>query len=312
MSENHLVEYYSNIESKAIEWLWFPYIPYGKITIIQGDPGDGKTSLALYLTSILSNGGQIPLIDSPTLPQIVIYQNAEDAVADTIKPRLERFGANCNKVCYLRDGSEHAIETLENAIKQTGARMAILDPIQAFLGESDLQRANNIRPVMTKLSRIAERTQCAIILVGHLNKKENGKDLYRGLGSIDFAAAARSILMVSKVEEGEEDERMLSHIKCNIAKCGGTLIFSLGERGIDGWRKATELETFDEPKSTKYKMAEKFLVNMLSDKDVKMTEIENMLKDMGFSLRTIRRAKANLGISSVRIGTEWYWTYGKN
>jgi len=118
--------------------------------------------------------------------------------------------------------------------------------------------------------------------------------------------------MVSKVEEGEEDERMLSHIKCNIAKCGGTLIFSLGESGIDGWRKATELETFDEPKSTKYKMAEKFLVNMLSDKDVKMTEIENMLKDMGFSLRTIRRAKANLGISSVRIGTEWYWTYGKN
>ena len=306
------VEYYSKIESKTVEWLWFPYIPYGKVTIIQGDPGEGKTSLALYLTSILSNGGEIPLTKTITPTEIVIYQNAEDGVADTIKPRLERFGANCDKVCYLRNGVERAIESLENAIAETGARMVILDPIQAFLGDSDLQRANNVRPVMTVLARIAEEKQCAIILVGHLTKKENGKDLYRGLGSIDFAAAARSILMVSKVEDGEENERMLSHIKSNLAKCGDTLVFTLDDKGIGEWRKANELEIFNDSKATKQKMAEKFLINMLSEKDIKMTEIENMLCDMGFSLRTIRRAKADLGISSVKIGTEWYWSYGKN
>lgn len=312
MSERKLVEYYSRIESKSVEWLWFPYIPYGKVTIIQGDPGEGKTSLALYLTSILSNGGEIPLTKTHSPAQIIIYQNAEDGVSDTIKPRLERYGANCDKVCYLRDGAERAIESLENAIAETGARMVILDPIQAFLGDSDLQRANNVRPVMTRLSRIAEQKQCAIILVGHLTKRENGKDLYRGLGSIDFAAAARSILMVSKVEEGEENERMLSHIKSNLAKCGDTLVFHLDENGIDEWRKANDLELFNEPKATKQKLAEKFLVNLLSDKDMKMTDIEKLLTDMGFSERTVRRAKAELGISSVRIGTEWYWTYAKN
>lgn len=312
MGKDKLVEFYSTIQSKAVEWLWYPYIPYGKITIIQGDPGDGKTTVALYLTSILSNGGEIPITKTLTPSQIVIYQNAEDGVADTIKPRLERFGANCERVCYLREGSERALERLENAIEQTGARMVILDPIQAFLGENDIQRANNVRPFLTKLANIAERMNCAIILVGHLNKRENGKDLYRGLGSIDFAAAARSILTVSKVEEGEENERMLSHIKSNLAKCGDTLVFTLDEEGISGWRNATEIELFDEQKAPKHKIVEKLLVNMLSEKDMKMTEIETILTDMGFSLRTVRRAKANLGISSIKVGTEWYWAYGKN
>ena len=309
MDERQIVEFYSKIESKAVEWLWFPYIPYGKVTIIQGDPGEGKTSLALYLTSILSNGGEIPLTKIITPTQIVIYHNAEDGVADTIKPRLERYGANCENVCYLRSGVERAIESLEKAIAETGARMAILDPIQAFLGDSDLQRANNIRPVMTRLSRIAEEKQCAIILVGHLTKRENGKDLYRGLGSIDFAAAARSILMVSKVEDGEENERMLSQIKSNLAKRGATLIFALDENGISDWRIANELELLDEHKTSKEKFAEKVIDGFISQNEMRADEITKILKDIGFSVSTIKRAKAKLGVASKKVGTEWYWYY---
>lgn len=309
MEKKELIEFYSKIESKSVEWLWYPYIPYGKITIIQGDPGEGKTSLALYLTSILSNGGEIPIAKTITQQEIVIYQNAEDGVADTIKPRLERFKANCDKVCYLRNGVERAIDNLENAIAETGARMVILDPIQAFLGDTDLQRANNIRPIMTRLSRIAEEKKCAIILVGHLTKNENGKDLYRGLGSVDFVAAARSVLMVSKVEEGEENERMLSQIKSNLAKRGTTLIFTLDECGIGNWRPANELELVGEQKTTKGKFAEKVIDGLISQTEMRADEISNILSGMGFSVSTIKRAKANLGVLSKKVGTEWYWYY---
>ncbi len=309
MEQKELIEFYSKIESKSVEWLWYPYIPYGKITIIQGDPGEGKTSLALYLTSILSNGGEIPIAKTITQQEIVIYQNAEDGVADTIKPRLERFKANCEKVCYLRNGVERAIDNLEIAIAETGARMVILDPIQAFLGDTDLQRANNIRPIMTRLARVAEEKNCAIILVGHLTKNENGKDLYRGLGSVDFVAAARSVLMVSKVEEGEENERMLSHIKSNLAKRGTTLIFTLDESGIENWRPANVLELVGEQKTTKGKFAEKVIDGLISQTEMRADEISNILSGMGFSVSTIKRAKANLGVSSKKVGTEWYWYY---
>ena len=187
--------------------------------------------------------------------------------------------------------------------------MVILDPIQAFLGDSDIQRANNIRPIMTRLSRIAEEKNCAIILVGHLTKNENGKDLYRGLGSVDFVAAARSVLMVSKVEEGEENERMLSHIKSNLAKRGTTLIFTLDECGIENWRPANVLELVGEQKTTKGKFAEKVIDGLISQTEMRADEISNILSGMGFSVSTIKRAKASLGVSSKKVGTEWYWYY---
>lgn len=137
------VEYYSNIKSQTVEWLWFPYIPYGKITIIQGDPGEGKTSLALYLAMLLSNGKPLPLSDKPVPVQNVIYQNREDSAEDTIKPRLEKYGANCDNVCFILDEDKPlslSDNRLETSIIEAKARVLILDPIQAYLGESDMVR----------------------------------------------------------------------------------------------------------------------------------------------------------------------------
>ena len=99
--QNKNIEFYSRIKSKPISWLWYPYIPYGKITIIQGDPGEGKTSLALYIAMLLSKGKEFPLSDSPIPKQNVIYQNREDGASDTIKPRLERYGADCDRICFI-------------------------------------------------------------------------------------------------------------------------------------------------------------------------------------------------------------------
>lgn len=160
----------ADVETKKVEFLWYPYIPYGKLTIIQGDPGEGKTTAVLQIAALLTKGEKLPEDDQEREPVNVIYQTAEDGLADTVKPRLEAAGADCSKVLVI-DESEQGLSMsdlrIEEAIKQTGAKLVILDPIQAYLGSGvDMHRANEIRPVMKHLGDIAEKYNCAIILIG--------------------------------------------------------------------------------------------------------------------------------------------------
>lgn len=143
--------YYKDIQSRNVNWLWYPYIPFGKITIIQGDPGEGKTTFVLSLLSILSNGDKLPCSDIHISGK-AIYQNLEDDNADTIKPRLEKHGANCANICFIDkhdgylsiDGND-----LKWAVIESKAKILVLDPIQAFIGENiDINRANAVRPLM--------------------------------------------------------------------------------------------------------------------------------------------------------------------
>jgi len=194
----------SEIQSQEIEWLWYPFIPYGKLTIIQGDPGDGKTTMVLNLAAKLSKGEALDENMKVTEPVNVIYQTAEDGLADTVKPRLELAGADCERIIVI-DESDKSLsmvdERLEEAIVRTGARLLILDPIQAYLGGGmDMNRANEARDMTKKLGALAEKTKCAIILIGHMNKASGNKAAYRGMGSIDFFAVARSVLLVGRVE----------------------------------------------------------------------------------------------------------------
>ena len=187
----------SEVQSQEIEWLWYPFIPYGKLTIIQGDPGDGKTTMVLNLAAKLSKGEALDKNMKVTEPVNVIYQTAEDGLADTVKPRLELAGADCERIIVI-DESDKSLsmvdERLEEAIVRTGARLLILDPIQAYLGGGmDMNRANEARDMTKKLGALAEKTKCAIILIGHMNKASGNKAAYRGMGSIDFFAVARSV-----------------------------------------------------------------------------------------------------------------------
>ena len=164
----------SEVQSQEIEWLWYPFIPYGKLTIIQGDPGDGKTTMVLNLAAKLSKGEALDKNMKVTEPVNVIYQTAEDGLADTVKPRLELAGADCERIIVI-DESDKSLsmvdERLEEAIVRTGARLLILDPIQAYLGGGmDMNRANEARDMTKKLGALAEKTKCAIILIGHMNK----------------------------------------------------------------------------------------------------------------------------------------------
>ncbi len=145
----------SNVEVEQVQWIWYPYIPYGKITVVQGDPGEGKTTFVLALIALLTQGKPLPEEENGTEPINVIYQTAEDGLADTIKPRLLSVGADCERVLVI-DENKTALtlsdERLEIAITKTNAKVIVLDPIQAYLGDDvDMHRANEIRPIMKGL-----------------------------------------------------------------------------------------------------------------------------------------------------------------
>lgn len=194
----------SEIQMREVEWLWYPYIPFGKLTIIQGDPGEGKTTFALRLAAACSTGTAMPGMESLS-PFNVIYQSAEDGLEDTIKPRLTEAGADQERVINIREDKKslHLLDSrIEKAIVRCDAKLLILDPLQGYLGERiDMNRANEIREVMKAIGQVAQRTGCAIVLVGHLNKATGMISAYRGLGSIDFRAAARSVLVVGRLRK---------------------------------------------------------------------------------------------------------------
>ena len=163
-------------------------------------------------------------------------QTAEDGLADTVKPRLELAKADCERIMVI-DETEKSLsmidERLESAIKQTGARVLILDPIQAYLGGTmDMNRANEARDMTKRLSLLAEKYKCAILLIGHMNKAGGNKAAYRGMGSIDFFAVARSVLLVGRIE-GEPDLRAVVQIKNNLAVFGQSKAFRLTETGFE-------------------------------------------------------------------------------
>ena len=158
------------IPIEAVKWLLYPFIPLGKITILQGDPGEGKTTLALQIIATLTTGKPVWEGAPPMEPVNVIYQTAEDGLSDTIKPRLVAAGADCARVMVI-DDSDRVLtlddDRLEQAIEQTGARLVVLDPIQGYIGASvDMHRANEIRPLMYRIAKLAEKYNIAYCLPG--------------------------------------------------------------------------------------------------------------------------------------------------
>ena len=309
----------SEIQSQEVSWLWYPFIPYGKLTIVQGDPGDGKTTLILNIAAKLSKGEGLDSEVKLSEPVNVIYQSAEDGLADTVKPRLELAGADCERILVI-DEKEKSLsmvdERLEKAIVQTKARMLILDPIQAYLGGGmDMNRANEAMDMTKKLGALAEKYQCAIVLIGRMNKAAGNKAAYRGMGSIDFFAVARSVLLVGRVE-GEPNIRAVVQIKNNLAAFGHPKAFALSEDGFQ-WLGDYEI-TADEvlggiaPKANKMEQAKRLLRELALTSDaIQSNEIFDMADEQGISKRTLENAKRELGIRARKINSSWYWELDK-
>jgi predicted ATP-dependent serine protease len=309
----------SEVQSQEVEWLWYPFIPYGKLTIIQGDPGDGKTTLVLNIAAKLSKGEGLDSEMKLQEPVNVIYQTAEDGLSDTVKPRLELAGADCERISVIDESAKSLSmidERLEEALVRTGAKVLILDPIQAYLGGGmDMNRANEARDMTKRLGVLAEKYKCAILLIGHMNKAAGNKAAYRGMGSIDFFAVARSVLLVGRVE-GEPNIRAVVQIKNNLAAFGHPKAFALSEEGFQ-WLGDYEI-TADEvlggiaPKANKLEQAKQMLRELAETANaVQSNEIFDEAKELGISRRTMENAKKELGIRAKKINNSWYWELDK-
>ena len=304
------------VELQLVQWLWEPYIPFSKISIIQGDPGEGKTTLALWLAAACTTGKPLPGM-KPMEPFNVIYQSAEDGLADTIKPRLMEAGADQSRILFVKEDKKPLTlldERIEAAICEANARLMILDPIQGYLGNRvDMNRANEVREVLNRVGSVAERTGCAIVFTGHLNKAAGISSAYRGLGSIDFRAVARSILLVGSLRN-EPNVRIMVHDKSSLAPKGKSLAFALGDeegfRWLDGYEdvSASTLLCGTVPE-TKVTAAEELIRELLSGgEEVPSEEVFSKARERGIGVRTVNAAKKNIpGIQSVRRGNGWSW-----
>ena len=295
---------YEDIKQTSVEWLWFPYIPFGKLTIIQGNPGEGKTYFAMMLTAACTNRKLFPNMEDIE-PFNVIYQTAEDGMGDTIKPRLIEAGADLSRVMVIDDSEEVLTlsdDRIEKAVRQNHVRLVIIDPVQAFIGaDVDMNRANEVRPVFRKLGMIAEKTGCAIVLIGHLNKSSGTQSPYRGLGSIDIMAAVRSLIFIGKVRK-DPTTRVLIHEKSSLAPPGETMAFKLGDEEGFRWVGAYEIsadELLDgkEGKATETKLerGRKLIRELLADKkEISIRELDEKAKEQGISGRTMRDVRSRM------------------
>ena len=299
---------YSSVTETAVDWLWYPYIPFGKITLIQGDPGCGKSTLMMNIIAAVSNGSVAPDGRKLKKPMHVIYQCSEDGLSDTIKPRLNAAGADCANVAFLDEEINWVTlndDSVRRAIADFNAKLLVIDPIQAYLGEADIASASGMRKVLRQLSLWATMYDCAVVLIGHLNKKQSSKELYRSLGSIDLVAAARSVIQVEHIQD--DAISVVHHVKSSLSPKGRDLFFS-----IDASRKLEWLDIDPEKyagsdtaycvqkKMTKQARAADILSVMLADAPMAVSEIHAVFNKENISERTILNTKKAMGIKSFK------------
>ena len=294
----------SDVELTPVDWLWKPYLPFGKLSVLQGNPGEGKTYFAMHLAAACTNGKLLPNMERME-PFNVIYQTAEDGLGDTVKPRLIEAGADLDRVLVIDDSEVQLTlsdERIEKAIVENNARLVIIDPIQAYLGaDVDMNRANEVRPIFMRLGQVAQRTGCAILLIGHLNKAAGMQSLQRGLGSIDIAAAVRSVMFIGKLKH-DPTMRILTHEKSSLAPPGASLAFSLGDESGFRWVgeydiTADEMLSGIEPqRETKTQQAKDLICTLLAGgKQVLSEDIDKAALERNIPGRTVRDAKRELG-----------------
>ena len=229
---------------------------------------------------------------------------------------MEAAGADCSRIAFLEQSDEEPIllndARLAQAIEGIKAKLLVVDPLQAYLGiDSKIQRSSSARFVLENLAKVAERTGCAIVLIGHMNKSNRAKGIYRGLGSIDIAAVARSVLLVGR-DRSIPYYRVMLQIKNNLAPEGKAYVFELNPDYGFRWIGQEEYEVEDllahkTKTESKLDKAKDYLRLLLNGTDMACADILDKMRANGIGKRTVEQAKKDMGIISYKLGDKWYW-----
>ena len=312
----------SEIEPKEVKWLWYPYIPFGRGTLLQGEPGDGKSKLVHAIAVLLSMGEPIPFTETEeNEPMTIIYQTTEDDADDTVVPRFNSAGGDGENLIFIKEDEKtlsFGDNRIREAIEKYNAKLLILDPLSSYIGENcSMNNANETRAEFNHLIAVAKDTGCAIVIIAHMNKMKDNNPLYRTNGSSDIAGAARSILAITRTPNKEAPaERYLVQVKSNLAPTGSAILFEVAEKGVNfiSEMEMTAEEAFlslapqiGRPNEKEMK-AKSFLIEMLQGGEMLSSDCEEKLEAAGFKKSTIKKAKKNAGVISKKKGFLWYWS----
>jgi AAA domain len=314
-----------DVRPEPVMWLWPGRLAAGKLALLVGDPGLGKSWITLDVAARLSAGRAMPDNAPAGPPGDVILLSAEDGLADTIRPRLDALGADVARVHHLAvlqsGDAERAVQltdiaALDCAIRETGARLIIIDPIAAYLGSTDAHRDAEVRGLMAPLAALAERTDAAILGVMHLAKSTQRPAIYRAVGSIAFAAAARTVLAVAADPE-RDDRRIVAAVKSNLAASPAALAYTLSDGRLVWAAEPVPQVDVDAllsgpvPDRQERRAADDWLRERLADGPVPVGELQAAARGAGLAWRTIQRAKTRLGVRAALRGYgsagRWQW-----
>lgn len=321
----------SEVKPQQVEWLWPDRIPFRKITLLDGDPGLGKSTLTMSIAALVSTGQPMPLGSQRREAAGVVVVSLEDGLADTIRPRLEAAGADLLRVYALTGiGPELRTPTLpddlpeiERVVREHRARLVIFDPLMGVLGEGiDAHKDQHVRRALAPVAAFAERTGAAVVVVRHLNKSGGAQAIYRGGGSIGITGAARSVMLVAKDPDNPEG-RVLASVKSNLGQQPKALRFGLVVSPLNGYPlvgwagtcglTADELvappENEGRENAEARRTAEQFLRTELASGPRRAAEIQASARAEGLCKTTLWRAKAALHVDVRKVGfrSGWFW-----
>ena len=307
----------SDVTATEIDWLWFPFILFSALTLMEGDPGIGKSFFAMYLAALVSSGGNFPNGDRVRRGR-VLYLSSEDDPSFTMKPRIEKMGGDPSRVRYLKKYlvfDDPGLIVLQSEISRFKPDLIIVDPLYGFIDAGvNIHSANQIREILSALNEIAQACGAAVVIVRHL-RKGVGKALYQGAGVIDVIGAARSALLVA-IDPQNDDLRVVAHLKHNLSARGESYLFELVAKAKNEipdlvWVGMTELTADDitgvERDGSAREDAIEFLRDNLSNGPVAQKEMMERGEKDGHAKRTLDRAKKDLGVFSKKHGSVWFW-----
>ncbi len=320
---------FSERTPKELDWLWKPYILRGNLNMIVGDGGVGKSYVIAYLLAAISSGAKVPFKCFNFDMERAILQNAEDDIDATILPRLLANGANTNNIGFFDEDNEifsiQQLERLEERLKKIRPAAFVLDPVQAYLGDVNMNAGVEVRNCLKPLKILAQKYNCAIILVMHLNKNMGAsKATNRVMGSYDFVAACRSVILI---EENPENpgEKLFTPLKTNLMKEGerNTLSYKITDSGEIKWLEnkgyisPNELLLQSSNSIHKGDKAREFIMGVLSRGEIKANEFKNLVINVGgvsekcYNETKARMVKENL-IKHQQKGNAFYWKLVNN